>query len=531
MTGQNRDSSRVEMGASGPQLIAYADRFGGSLDGLRRLLHDQLAGAFHGVHVLPFYYPIDGADAGFDPEDHTRVDPQLGDWSDVEALAEEMTVAADLIVNHISVRSREFSDIVELGDASPHWGMILTMSSVFPHGAREEDLARIYRPRPGLPFTRMRLGGTPRLVWTTFTSDQLDLNIDEPLTWEYLTGIIDRLTRHGVKILRLDAVGYVGKVPGTSCFMTDAAKRFIARLVEYAHGRGAAVLVELHAHYEQQIDIARTADLVYDFALPPLVLYAITAGDVGPLAKWLTLRPTNAVTVLDTHDGIGLVDVGPGQPPHCLPGLMTAEQMSRLVESIHHNSGGVSRLATGNAATNLDIYQVNCTFYDALGRDDTSYLLARALQLFLPGTPQVYYVGLLAGTNDAELLAATGAGRDVNRHYWRPDEIERELARPVVQAQLWLLRLRANHPAFGGEFSSEWDDGRALLRWRHLDEETTLEVDIRARSFALLVSFEGESSRISDVDLLRGLPSPEAWQTVKHPRRERELVDTDPPGR
>jgi sucrose phosphorylase len=374
----------------------------------------------------------------------------------------------------------------------------------------------------------MRLGDRYRLVWTTFTSNQLDLNIENPLTWDYLTGIIDRLTDHGVRVLRFDAIGYIGKAPGTSCWMTDAAKRYIARLAEYAHERGAAVLVELHGHFEQQIEIARSVDLVYDFALPPLVIHTITTGDVGPLARWVALRPTNTATVLDTHDGIGLVDVGPGQPPDCLPGLLTAQQMSQLIEAIHDNSGGVSRLATGTAAANLDIYQVNCTFYDALGRDDKSYLLARALQLFLPGIPQVYYVGLLAGSNDTELLSATGAGRDVNRHYYSADEIECELARPVVQAQLWLLRLRANHLAFAGEFSSEWGDGRALLRWRNLDEETCLEVDVRAVSFAVWVSFEGESARIADVDLLRGLPSPDAWQTVGNIRRDAE--ETQPQG-
>ena len=361
----------------GPQLIAYADRFGGSLDGLRRLLGEELSGAFRGAHVLPFYYPFDGVDAGFDPEDHERVDPRLGDWADIAALSRELTVAADVIVNHISVRSEHFSDVVDHGDASPKAGMFVTFGSVFPHGAREEDLARIYRPRPGLPFTLMRLGGEQRLVWTTFTPEQVDLDVREPATWDYLTGVIDRLTGHGVSLLRLDAAGYTGKVPGTSCFMTDVAKEFMSRISGYAHLRGASVLVELHGHYQQQVDIARDADLVYDFALLPLVLHAITSGDLGPLAKWLALRPSNAVTVLDTHDGIGVVDVGPGEPPLCLPGLLTAQQVSELVESVHYNSGGTSRLATGDAASNVDVYQVNCTLYDALGRDDRAHLLAR----------------------------------------------------------------------------------------------------------------------------------------------------------
>jgi sucrose phosphorylase len=157
---------------------------------------------------------------------------------------------------------------------------------------------------------------------------------------------------------------------------------------------------------------------VYDFALPPLVLHALGSGDGAPLGRWLEIRPRNAVTVLDTHDGIGVVDVGADSSDRTLFGLLAPDDIDRLVESIHAGSQGSSRLATGAAASNLDLYQVNCTYYDALGGDDARYLLARLLQFFTPGIPQVYYVGLLAGSNDMELLARSGVGRDVNRHHY-----------------------------------------------------------------------------------------------------------------
>jgi sucrose phosphorylase len=221
------------------------------------------------------------------------------------------------------------------------------------------------------------------------------------------------------------------------------------------------------------------------------------------------MRPANAVTVLDTHDGIGLVDVGTGEPPPHLPGLLSAEQLSELVESVHNNSGGTSRLATGQAASNVDIYQLNCTFYDALGEDDQSYLLARALQLFVPGIPQVYYVGLLAGTNDMALLARTGVGRDVNRHRYSLEEIEREMARPVAKAQLVLLRLRAGHPAFQGEFSYRLGHSRAVLSWHNDSEEALLEADMCARSFWVTVTVGGERLTFTDLDLLYGPDLPE----------------------
>ena len=140
---------------TGPQLVAYADRCGGSVAGLRGLLEGALDGVFGGVHVLPYFTPFDGVDAGFDPEDHTNVDPRLGTWADVRALSASHTVMSDVIVNHVSARSAHFVDVLANGDASEWAPMFLTMSSVFPHGASEADLARIYRPRPGLPFTAM----------------------------------------------------------------------------------------------------------------------------------------------------------------------------------------------------------------------------------------------------------------------------------------------------------------------------------------------------------------------------------------
>lgn len=471
-----------------PQLIAYADRFGGSVQGLRSLLDGPLKGAFGGVHVLPFYTPYDGADAGFDPQDHTAVDPRLGSWDDVRELAMGRVVMADLIVNHMSADSEQFRDVRARGGDSPWAGMFLTLSSVFPDGAREEDLARIYRPRPGLPFTTMTLGDRRRLVWTTFTPDQVDLDICSPETWGYLTSVIDALTDGGVRLLRLDAAGYTGKTAGTDCFMTPESASLVARIARYARERGAKVLVEVHGHYQQQIEIARTVDYVYDFALPPLVLHALTTRDLTPLSEWFRLRPANAITVLDTHDGIGIVDVGTSDLRPGEPGLLADKHIDALVETIHELSGGTSRLATGAAASNLDLYQVNCTFYDALGADDTLYLLARLIQLFVPGIPQIYYVGLLAGRNDLDLLQDTKVGRDINRHHYQPAEIEQALLTPVVRAQLDALRLRATHPAFEGDFTWHCDGGRATLRRQAGEAEAVLHCDLDEPSFRVEAS-------------------------------------------
>lgn len=471
--------------ANGPQLITYADRLGGTFAGLATMLDGPLAGVFAGVHPLPYFTPFDGIDAGFDPEDHTQVDPRLGTWDDVKALSAGHVVMSDVIVNHVSAQSESYLDVLARGDESPWAPMFLTLSSVFPDGATEADLARIYRPRPGLPFTATTWAGERRLVWTTFTPEQIDIDLRTPQAWQYLEAVIDALTAGGVTMLRLDAVGYTGKEAGTDCFMTASTQEYTDRIVAMAHERGATVLLEVHGHYTQQIEIARSVDYVYDFALPPLVLHALHARDLEPLKAWFAIRPTNAVTVLDTHDGIGIVDVGMSDLVPGVPGLLTADQIDALVNAMHAASFGTSLAATGAAASNLDLYQVNCTFYDALGRDDSRYLLARLIQLMTPGIPQIYYVGLLAGTGDMDLLTTTGVGRDINRHRYTDAEVAEALARPVVAAQVDATRLRNEHPAFDGEFTAEFEGTAGTMRWVNDVHVVALAFDVADATFAV----------------------------------------------
>ena len=488
------------------QLIAYADRLGGTIRDLSDLLTGPLAGLFAGVHLLPFFTPIDGADAGFDPTDHTEVDPRLGSWEDLAALGRSVPVMADLIVNHISTASPQFQDFLARGEDSAYAGMFLTFDRVFPEGATEHDLLRLYRPRPGLPFTDVTLHDrTRRIVWTTFTSAQVDLDVEHPVTVAYLQSILDRFADAGVRMVRLDAVGYAVKTPGTSCFVTPETHRFIEEVGQWATQRDLEVLVEIHSHYERQISIARHVDRVYDFGLSPLVLHGLFTGDTGPLLRWLEIRPTNAVTVLDTHDGIGVRDVGRDVTHPKRPGLLGEAEIDALVERIHEHTGGDSRKATGAAASNVDLYQVNSTYYDALAREDRAYLLARLLQLFTPGVPQIYYVGLLAGHNDMELLASSGVGRDVNRHRYSPEELERALARPVVADLLTLIRFRNAHPAFEGTWSCGSDGpGELAMRWTHGPHEATLRADLASRDVEVSFTHEGTRRTVTEV---RGLPA------------------------
>ncbi len=471
------------------QLITYADRLGGGdIKALHRLIQGPLAGLFGGIHILPFYYPIHGADAGFDPIDHTRIDPGLGSWAEIKELGQDIDLIADLIVNHVSSSSPEFLDYYEKGDTSNYSDLFLTMSSIFPNGATESDLLTIYRPRPGLPFSYVSLkNGQKRLLWTTFSKQQIDINVLHPVGKAYLQSVLQTLYENGIRMVRLDAVGYAVKKAGSSCFMIPETFDFIDYLTQQATALGLEVLVEIHSYYRRQIEIARQVDRVYDFALPPLVLHGIYNHTGRYLKQWLEISPRNAVTVLDTHDGIGMIDIGAdSSDPQDCPGIIPPEELDALVEKIHTNSSGQSRLASGAAASNLDLYQVNCTFYDALGRNDNDYLLARAIQFFAPGVPQVYYVGLLAGENDMSLLAKTGIGRDINRHYYTFEEIDRALQRPVVQSLFELISFRNQHPAFNGSFSMpETPDSMITLRWDDGKDWAMLKVDFASGSYSI----------------------------------------------
>ncbi|PJJ72864.1 sucrose phosphorylase [Diaminobutyricimonas aerilata] len=468
------------MTTRGVSLLAYADRFGGGMTGLRDLLDGPLA-EFAGVHILPFFVPFDGADAGFDPIDHATVDPRLGDWDDVRAIAARREVTADLIVNHVSASSGEFRDWLADGEASEHHGMFLTFDTVFPNGGTEREITAFYRPRPGLPFTSYQSpDGTRRLVWTTFMPSQVDLDVAHPAAHAYLRRVLAALADGGVTTVRLDAVGYAVKTPGSDSFMTEHTLGFVREITAMVREYGMRVLVEVHAHYTQQQAIAPLVDLVYDFALPPLLLHSLGTGTIDRLIRWLEIRPRNAVTVLDTHDGIGVIDAGPSGDR---PGLLSTEEMAAIFDRAAAATDGHSSIASVIPAWAPMPHQINATFFSVLEADAGSYLLARAVQFFVPGEPQVYYVGLLAGLDDVELFRRTGQGRDVNRHVYTRDEIDAALAGEVPRALLDLVRLRSAHPAFEGAFSVRAVSATELeLAWTAGEHHAVLHADLAART-------------------------------------------------
>ncbi|MCF2949608.1 sucrose phosphorylase [Paraglaciecola aquimarina] len=475
------------------QLITYVDRLGsGNLEDMNKVLNNQLKDLFGGVHCLPFYYPIDGSDAGFDPIDHTKVDERLGDWGDVKALGSQFEVMADMIVNHMSAESPQFKDVLVNGKSSIYYPLFLTKEKVFGENPSKDDLAKIYRPRPTPCFSQFEVAdGQIENFWTTFTSNQIDIDVKSDAGEAYLDDIMTKFSNANVSLIRLDAAGYAIKKPGSNCFMLEETFEFIQELADKAKAKGMKCLVEIHSHYETQVNIAKKVDLVYDFALPPLIMHLLFTKEAAPLAKWLEVSPRNCVTVLDTHDGIGIIDVGKYDGK---PGLLDDTSIDNLVEKIHKNSQGESQKATGAAASNVDLYQVNCTYYDALGADDKAYLLSRAIQFFCPGIPQVYYMGLLGIQNDMALLEKTNVGRDINRSYLDKQMIESQLGKPVVKGLCQLIKLRNNSSAFEGQFNHSLDKQQLILSWSNVNKsQAQLCIDLNNLS-AKLTFIENEAS-------------------------------------
>ncbi len=249
---------------------------------------------------------------------------------------------------------------------------------------------------------------------------------------------------HGVRIIRLDAVGYVIKKAGTSCFMVEPEiYAFLDWIVGVADSLGLVLLPEVHDEYATHESLARHGYWTYDFVLPGLLLHAFATGSAARLGQHLARSPERQFTMLDCHDGI---PVRPDLDGHPEPG-----EMLDLADLVQRRGGNVNRiLSEAHADGDVDVHQLNCTYYSALDCDDDRYVAARAIQLFARGVPQIYYVGLLAGENDHAAVVESGEGRAINRHNYSTGEVTAALERRVVQRVLELVRLRSSHPAFGG---------------------------------------------------------------------------------
>ncbi len=473
------------------QLITYPDSLGGDLKSLNELLLGYFADVFEGgVHILP-PFPSSG-DRGFAPLTYREIEPHFGSWADIRQIGRNFDVVVDLMVNHISRQSPYFQDFVRKGRQSAYADLFITLDKIWPGGPPPQaDVEKIFLRKPDHPFSDIPLAtGEAERIWTTFGkkewSEQIDLDVHSAVTRRLLADLLAHFSEQNIKLVRLDAIGYVIKKPGTSCFMVEPEiYDFINWLTETAASFGLEILPEVHAHYSVQFKLAEHGYPVYDFVLPLLILYTLLGQSSGKLRDYLQICPRNQVTMLDCHDGI------PVQPD--LDDILTVDEAQSIVNHCLRRGANISPILSAHQARpDFNAHQINCTYYSALNSDDDAYLAARAIQFFAPGLPQVYYVGLLAGQNDFQAVRETGEGRAINRHNYSTAEVTQALEQDVVQRLLRLIRFRNTYPAFNGDFQVLESDDRAVsLAWQKGARRCRLDVDLAASR--AVIEYTGEA--------------------------------------
>ncbi|MCG8566772.1 MAG: sucrose phosphorylase [Desulfobacterales bacterium] len=441
------------------QLITYPDSMGSGLPELHYVLLKYFSKAVRGVHILPFY--PSSSDRGFAPITYDEVDPNFGTWDDVEKIGQDFDLIIDFMVNHISRQSIYFQDYLHKGPNSEYADMFLSFNKLAPNGwVKDEDLDKVYTRKPRPPYqTIERANDVLEKIWCTFDYEQIDLDYDSEKTREEMRRILIRLARRRPAMIRLDAVAYTTMELGTNCFFLEPQIwDLLDWFNDFSHAFGTEILPEVHEHHSYQLKLAEKGYWCYDFALPMLVLHALYMGTTRALKRWLEICPKKQITTLDTHDGIGVVDV---------IDLLSQEEIDQTLDQLYKKGSNIKKTYSGPEYQNLDIYQVNCTYYSALGCRDDLYITARCIQFFTPGIPQVYYVGLLAGCNDIELLERTRMGRNINRHNYTLEEIKEAVELPVVQRLIKLMEFRNSYPAFDGEFELlSSADHELKLKWQ-----------------------------------------------------------------
>ena len=432
-----------------------------------------------GVHILPFF--PSSADRGFAPIRYDKVDEAFGDYADIEKIGEEYYLMFDFMVNHISAQSPYFQDFLKNNDQSKYKDFFIRYKDFWDNGEpTAEQVDKIYKRKPRAPYVEAEFAyGSKEKVWCTFCEEQIDLDVTKKDTKDFIIKTLKDMCKRGAAIIRLDAFAYAIKKADTNCFFVEPdIWNLLHEIEEVVNESGAEILPEIHEHYTIPMKIAEQGFWVYDFALPVLTLHALYNHTGEYLKSWLENSPKKQFTTLDTHDGIGIVDV---------KDLLPDEEVEKVKEQMYKQGANVKKIYSSEAYNNLDIYQVNTTYYSALGNNDAAYLLARAIQFFAPGIPQVYYVGMLAGENDLELMERTKNGRDINRHYYSLEEIEDEQERAVVRKLKELMELRNNHPAFNleGDIKIQCEGSKMKITRSYNNDQITLVADLMNYEFEI----------------------------------------------
>lgn len=471
-------------------LITYADSLGNNLNDLSEILDKYFEGAIRGVHVLPIF-PSTG-DRGFSPTRYDEMDPKFGTWKDFEELGEKYYLMLDFMINHISKHSEYYKDFQKNGENSKYKDLFLDWNKFWPEGRpTKADIDQIYKRKDKAPYQEITFAdGRKSKLWNTFGDEQIDLDVRTKATQEFIKNSVRTLAKHKASLIRLDAFAYAIKKLNTNDFFVEPEIwELLDQVKNDLKGTDVKILPEIHEHYTMPMKVAKHGYYIYDFALPIVLLYSLYSGKSDRLAAWLRKCPMKQFTTLDTHDGIGVVDA---------KDVLTDDELEYTTNELYKVGANVSRKYSSAEYHNLDIYQINTTYYSALGNDDKKYFLARLLQVFAPGIPQIYYVGLLAGKNDLKLLEETKEGRNINRHYYSKEEIAKEVKRPVVQSLIKLLRFRNEEAAFDLDGSIDVEtpsENVIVIRRKNKDQSRTAEAKVNLKDLSYNVKVNDQEVR------------------------------------
>ena len=484
-----------------PMLNAYPDSLGGTLKKIVTLLErDEMNNVFGSFYILPSLYHSD-LDRGFSVIDYD-VNEEIATQDDLKLLKQlGIDLKLDFILNHASAQSPQFKDLVEKGDASKYKNFFIDWNafcecygSMTEQGYIQPDetyIKDMFFRKPGLPILMVQFpDGTKHPYWNTFYQEehypqylgQMDLNIQSPEVWTFYRETLAKIASYGASIVRLDAFAYAPKAPGRKNFLNEPETWDLLEQIQmYAQPYGLTLLPEIHAAYEEHIyqKVAEKGYMTYDFFLPGLVIDAIENKRSKYLANWakeLVDKKIQTVNMLGCHDGIPLLD---------LKGILPEEDIQKLITLIVDRGGMVKNL---HGQKNV-YYQVNATYFSALGESEQKLLLARAIQMFMPGKPQIWYLDLFAGKNNHEAVKRAGEGghKEINRTNLTDTQIEQALQTEVVQKQLELLRFRSTCKAFteDADIQVQAEEQKLMIRWNNSDVSAQLDVDFATGNFII----------------------------------------------
>lgn len=408
------------------------------LETLHNFFKEYLHDIISIVHILPFY-PF-SSDDGFSVINYSEVNQSLGDWQKIRTVAEDFSLMADLVLNHCSSHSLWFKNYTEGKNPG---------SGYFIEADPNTNLSEVVRPRTSPLLRKTKTINGDKYIWCTFSHDQIDLNFQNPEVLLEFVKIIKQYLDNGITVFRLDAVAFLWKQIGTSCINlieTHEIIRLLRLLIEHKNP-DAIIITETNIPNRENLSYfgnANEAHLIYNFALPPLILYTFLSGKSHLLKQWMMSMPpaqngTSYFNFIASHDGIGLRPI---------EGILPEEEVNKLAELIQKFGGGVSWRTMPDGRQKP--YELNISLIDSLkgtfeGEDEfqlSRFICAHAIMMSLEGIPAFYIHSLLATENDQKKREQTGNNRAINRHNWDLDELIETLNKSDNHHHQAFVRLR-----------------------------------------------------------------------------------------